>query len=107
MEKIERKYVNWDRTGKNLEFLRCDNLNLRRNVCNLLNYDKGLCSGECEICRYEMDNSISRSELATVFNVSESVVFNWENNRTHISIEDLLFYCQLASVGIDDILVYE
>ena len=87
--------------------LRNDNIHLRRNVCNALNYDKGECSGECEDCRYDMDNSISRSELARVFKVSESVVFNWENGITPVSLEDMLFYCQIAKVKLSDVIVYK
>lgn len=103
----ERKYINWQKTGKNLQLLRNDNIHLRRYVCNVLNYDKGACSGECKSCKYEMDNSISRVELARIFNVSESVIFNWENGKTPVSIEDMLFYCQIAEVGLDEIIVFD
>ena len=96
MESIKRKYIDWKKTGIRLKNLRNHNLNLRRYVCKILKYDDGHCSGACESCEYELDSSISRTELATVFNVSESVIFNWENGKTPISIEDLLYYCQIC-----------
>ena len=101
-----RKYIDWQKTGKNLQLLRNDNINLRRHVCSTLNYHKGECSGECPSCKYEMDNNISRTELAKVFNVSESVIFNWENGKTPVSLEDMLFYCQIADVELPEIIVY-
>ena len=107
MKPINRKYINWKKTGKNAELLRKDNLTLRRKVCSALNSDKGNCSGICDTCKYEMDNSISRPELSQVFNVSESVIFNWENGKTPISLEDVLFYCQLAEIDIEDLLVFD
>ena len=106
MELIDRKRIDWKKTGKNLMFLRNDNITLRRNVCRALNLKKGECSGDCDGCRYEMDNNISRPELAKVFNVSESVVFNWETGKTPVSLEDILFYCTLADVSIDDVVVF-
>ena len=106
MINTQRKLIDWQKTGKNLQLLRNDNIYLRRNVCNALNYDKGKCSRKCEECRYDMDNSISRAELARVFQVSESVVFNWENGKTPVSIEDMLFYCQIANVSLSEIIVY-
>lgn len=107
MINTERKNIDWQKTGKNLQLLRNDNIDLRRNVCNALNYDKGECSGKCEECKYEMDNSISRAELARVFKVSESVVFNWENGITAVSLEDMLFYCQISNVRLSKIIVYK
>ena len=104
---IERKRINWKKTGKNLQLLRSDNLSLRRNVCRTLNISKAECSGDCKTCRYEMDNNISRIELAEVFNVSDSVIFNWENGKTPVTIEDILFYCQIADVDLYDILVFD
>jgi DNA-binding XRE family transcriptional regulator len=104
---VKRKYINWIKTGKNLELLRNDNINLRRCTCYVLNFKKAQCSGECDNCKYEMDSNISRTELARLFNVSESVIFNWENGRTPISLEDILFYCKIAKVNLDDIIVYD
>ena len=54
-----------------------------------------------------MDTNISRTELAKIFNVSDSVIFNWENGITPVDLEDMLFYCQLAEVTLDDIVVYD
>lgn len=104
---MARKYINWEKTGKNLQILRADNLPLRKYVCHELNYDKSECSGYCDNCKYEMDTNISRTELAKVFNVSDNVIFNWENGITPVALEDMLFYCQLAGVTLDDIVVYD
>lgn len=106
--KMKRKYViDWKKTSKNLYLLRKDNITLRKRVCKELALHLEECSENCDECRYEMDNSISRAELAEVFNVSESVINNWERNKTMVSYEDLLFYCQLADVSIDEVVVFE
>ena len=107
MKKIERKRVNWEKTGKTLLLLRNDNIELRRNVCSALRYDEENCGGDCENCKYEMDSSISRAELARIFNVSENVIFNWETGKTPVAIEDLLFYCRLSGKELSDILIFE
>lgn len=107
MTEIKRRAIAWDKTAKNLKLLRCDNLNLRRNVCRILKYDDGNCSGECETCRFDMDDSISQAELAKAFCVSESVVVNWENCKSRPNVEDLLFYSTLSGVDLMDILVFE
>lgn len=105
---MKRKYViDWKKTSKNLYLLRKDNITLRKRVCKELALHLEECSENCDECRYEMDNSISRAELAEVFNVSESVINNWERNKTMVSYEDLLFYCQLADVSIDEVVVFE
>ena len=104
---MERAYIDWKKTGKNLMLLRNDNMTLRRNVCSALNRDKGLCDGECLSCKYDMDSNISRTELARVFNVSDSVIFNWENGKTPVSLEDILYYCKIAGTDLFDILVFE
>ncbi len=106
MESIKRKYIDWQKTGKRLQNLRNHNLNLRRFVCHTLNYDKGECSGECTVCEYELDSAISRVELASIFGTSESVIFNWENGKTPISVEDLLYYCEICGAELSDILVF-
>jgi len=107
MKKIERKFVDWVRTGKNLKLLRADNIALRRYVCFVLRTKKGDCEGtNCDGCKFDMDNSISQSELAEVFNVSESMVANWENARSEPSIDDLLFYAEICGLKLDDILVF-
>ncbi len=106
MKVIQRKFIDWKKTGRNLQLLREDNIELRRQVCGALKHDKGDCSGECAECRYEMDNHISRKELADVFGVSESVIFNWENGRTVVDYENLLFYSQITKIPLDGIVVF-
>ncbi len=106
MENIERKYIDWTNTAKNLKLLRRDNLNLRRYVCNRLNYDKGECDGECETCKFDMDESISQLELAKVFNVSESMIVNWENNKSRPQLDDLIFYSQICKLDLFDVIVF-
>ena len=86
--------------------LREDNIELRRAVCGALKHDKEDCSGECDECIFEMDNHISRKELSDVFGVSESVIFNWENGRTTVDYENLLFYAQLAKLSLDKIVIF-
>lgn len=109
MEVINRRLIDWESTGKNLALLRLDNINLRRYVCfynNTVLSDK--CDSKCcEECTYDMDHSISRLELANVFNVSDSVIFNWENNKTIPSMDDILFYSDMCKLDIDSIVIYE
>ena len=108
MEKIERKFVDWNKTSKNLRLLRNDNLNLRRYVCFVLRTKREECEGRnCETCRFDMDNSISQSELAQVFNVSESIVANWETGRSLPSVDDLLFYAEICKISFDEVIVYQ
>lgn len=102
----DRKRIDWLKTGKNLQLLRIDNLALRRYVCRSRNYGKGDCSGACENCRFDMDNSISRAELAEVFAVSESVIFNWESGKTPVPLEDMYFYCEIAGVELREVVVF-
>ncbi len=106
MIEFKRKYIDWANTAKNLKLLRRDNINLRRYVCSQLNYDKGECSGECETCRFDMDESISQLELAKVFNVSESMIVNWENNKSRPQLDDLLFYSQICGLDLYDVIVF-
>lgn len=109
--KIVRKFIDWEGTGNKLYRLRSDNVALRRFVCSALQSGTDRCKNEsrdCESCgdKY-MDKNISRAELAEVFGVTESVINNWEKGRTPIGLEDLLFYCQIANVTPDDILVFQ
>lgn len=106
MQPIQRKFVDWKKTGRNLQLLREDNLELRRAVCGALNRGKSDCSGACEECIFEMDNHISRKELSEVFGVSESVIFNWETGRTTIDYENLLFYAQLSKLDLNEIVIF-
>lgn len=109
--KFERKFIDWEATGNKLYRLRSDNEHLRRFVCSALRKNSDKCNNDsysCENCTNKyMDKSISRPEIATVFCVSESVISNWESGRTKIGIEDLLLYCEMAKVTLDDILVYQ
>ena len=110
MERVERKVIDWAKTGKNLKLLRNDNLNLRKYVCRELNKRKktfGCDGAECDTCKFEMDNSISQAELAQVFHVTENRIVNWENNKSKPTIEDLIFYSQICGVDFFDILVFE
>ena len=106
MKVIPRKFIDWKKTGRNLQLLREDNIELRRSVCSALKHDLGDCSGECGTCRFEMDNHISRKELAEVFGVTENVIFNWENGRTAVSLEDMLFYAQISKTDLSKIIIY-
>lgn len=103
---MERKQIDWEKTGKRLQLLRADNLTLRKHVCRANNFDRKECAGDCDNCVYDMDANISRAELANVFHVTENVIFNWENGITAVGLEDMLFYCRLAGVSLDDIIVY-
>lgn len=108
--KIVRSFIDWEATGNKLYRLRSDNAHLRRLVCSALKRDTDKCNGngDCENCTdRHIDKNISRPELAAVFGVGESVINNWETGRTPIGIEDLLFYCQIAQVKLDDILVFQ
>ena len=106
MEKIERKVIDWKKTGIRLQRLRTNDMKLRRYVCWSLKYDAGECTGECAECEYDIDASISRAELATVLCTSESVVFNWEKGKTPVGIEDLVMYSEITGCSLDDIIVY-
>lgn len=75
-------------------------------MCRALKYDDADCNGDCETCEFEMDTHVSRKELADVFGVSESVIFNWENGRSAVALEDILFYAQISKKNLADILVY-
>lgn len=39
MKTINRKFIDWNKTGRNLQLLRVDNIELRRSVCNALKHD--------------------------------------------------------------------
>jgi DNA-binding XRE family transcriptional regulator len=105
---MERKTIDWKKTGRNLKLLRQDNLLLRRYVCRTLRMKHGECDGEdCIRCRFEMDPNISQAELAEVFHVSESMLLNWENARSKPSLEDLLFYADICGLTLFDVVVFE
>ena len=106
MPTFTRKFIDWDKTGYNLEQLRLTNPALRKKSCRSRIFEAGECEGDCDRCRFEMDNSISRAELAQIFGVSEHVIYSWERGRTPVGVEDLLFYCDVAEVALSDILVF-
>ena len=106
MKPIKRQYIDWKKTGKKLQILREHNDALRRRVCKACKHDKGDCSGECDECEYDIDNHISRPELASVFGVSQSVIYNWESGRTAVGLEDILLYAQISETSLEDIIVY-
>lgn len=107
MQEIQRKYIDWGKTAINLRLLRNDNLNLRRYVCMVLNRNSGDCDGACDNCKFDMDNSISRGELAKVFNVSESCVVNWERGTSRPTLDDLIFYSEICNINLYDVVVFE
>ena len=54
-----------------------------------------------------MDHSISQAELAKVFNVSESMVVNWENSKSRPQLDDLIFYSRICGINLYDVIVFE
>ncbi len=106
MEEIRRQFVDWGRTAKNLKLLRQDNINLRRYVCSRLYYGKRDCAENCADCKFDMDHSISQAELAKVFNVSESMVVNWENSKSRPQLDDLIFYSKICGIDLYDVIVF-
>lgn len=108
---ISRKFIDWKATGYRLFQLRNENVALRRYVCSKLKKDTESCknkdAGDCDSCAVVyMDRNISRPELAQVFGVSEALINNWETARSHIDIENLLFYCQIAQIKLEEVLVF-
>ena len=107
MAAVKRKFIDWEKTAKNLKLLRLNNFELRRFVCGELNRDSGNCEGNCDACTFDMDHSISQSELSKVFNVSESMVVNWENNKSRPQLDDLIFYSQICKIDLYKVVVFE
>ena len=101
-----RKLIDWQKTGANLLGLRNDNLQLRRYVCRELGAGGEVCAPSCADCKFELDDKISRAELALVIGVSENTVMEWESGNTPVSLEEMLFYCQMAAVDLTEIVVY-
>lgn len=106
MKAIRRQFIDRVKTGKKLQELREHNDKLRRQVCKACKHDKGDCSGDCEKCEFDIDNHISRPELASVFGVSQSVIYNWESGRTAVGLEDILFYARISETALEDIIVF-
>lgn len=107
MKNIEKRFIDWSKTSKNLKFLRLHNDNLQRYVCWKLNYNKQECSGDCLNCILDRDFHISQSELSQVFNVSESMVTNWETAKSRPSLEDLIFYSEICGIDLFEVIVLE
>ena len=42
-----------------------------------------------------------------MFNVTESVVFNWENGKSLPTLDDLMFYAQICGLDLFDVVVTE
>ncbi len=112
MKHIDLVRVDRKKTGKLLQHLRGDNLDLRRYVCREKNLKMGKrgCDGEdCEKClAYDMESSISQAELAEVMGVPTSQIANWENGKSLPDLEFLIFYCRLCHIDkIEDLLVLD
>ncbi|MBO4963023.1 MAG: helix-turn-helix transcriptional regulator [Clostridia bacterium] len=103
---MARKYIDWIKTGKKLEALRKRNETFIKKVCFLTKGKQGDCNLDCKNCIEDMDNYISRVELAMVFGVTEHVVNNWEKGDTPLPVDELLYYAELSEKSIEDILVY-
>lgn len=92
---LKRKFIDWEATGNRLFRLRSDNAYLRKYVCSAIKKNTDKCnnrSGDCNTCedRY-VDRSISRTELAEVFGVSESVINNWETGKRKLELKICYF----------------
>ena len=107
MQEVQRKSINWEKTGKNLKALRNHNDNLRRFVCRKIKGERQECDLNCRQCRWDIDPSISQRELAQVFNVSEGMIANWEGNRSVPSLEDLYFYKDICGITLEEVVVFE
>ena len=75
-------------------------------MCSHLYYGKRDCVEDCAKCKFDMDHSISQAELAKVFNVSESIVVNWENSKSRPQLDDLIFYSQICEIDLYDVIVF-
>ena len=107
MQRIERRRIDWRRTGIRLKNLRDHHPALQRYACYINHLSDADCSGECETCEFDLDRNVSRAELSRVFATTESVIANWESGRTSPELEDLLYYAALCGIALEDILVFE
>ena len=106
MKLMSRPRIDWKKTGIRLKNLRDRSQALRRYACFVNRYRDGACTGDCVTCEFDIDANISRAELAAVFMTTENVIANWESGKTPPSPEDLLYYCRLCELTLDDILVF-
>lgn len=111
-KELERVEVDWKKTGKILSDLRRWDPNLRRYACEKLNarrHKNGeeACDGTlCDKCQsYNMEAIVSQEELGHIFEVSKSVIVNWESGRTQPRIEDLLYYEKISKKELKELLV--
>lgn len=105
---FSRIFIDWKKTAANLEFLRRNNLNLRRRVCQAHKMQNGDCEGVlCDDCKYEMDNLISQDELAYVLGVSSNIIANWENGRSTPTVEDIINYAKLCDIEVEEVIVFK
>ena len=100
------RQIDWEKTGRNLQLLRNDNWHLRKVSCRDRNFDAGNCEGDCEHCRYDIDSSIRRNELAHLFLVGENTIYNWEKGITPVPTEALLYYAEISQTPLTDIIVF-
>lgn len=101
------KTIDWGKTLKHLQLLREGNISLKKYCCKKLHYDDANCSGDCDNCKYDMDNHISQQELADVMGIDKSRLINLENGKCIMRIEELLFYCEACNLPYNEILVIE
>ena len=106
MKLMSRPRIDWKKTGIRLKNLRDRSQALRRYACFVNHYRDGNCTGSCTACEFDIDANISRAELAVVFQTTENVIANWESGKTPPSPEDLLYYCKLCDVELEELLVF-
>ena len=124
MQRIERKIIDWAKTGEKLAFLRGNDLSLRRYACWVCHGEEWECDKQCDTCQeipaYRrslgergLDPSTSCAELAKVFDETESVIRNWETGRTPVPLDALRLYAQISGHGDDlqgflqEVIVYQ
>ena len=108
MKKIERKNIDWEKTGKRLRVLREHDVQFMRYACFICHFNEGNCDGKCEKCALggDLDSRITREELAKVFDTTAIVITNWEGGKTAVPLEDLLLYCQISGKELNELIVF-
>ena len=102
----EMPKIDWEKTARNLAYLRTSNENLKKNVCRLLNQD---CVGDCNKCS-PIDRTnvkVEQKELAQVFFTGSTAIANWELGKNKPSIEAILYYQKLCECELDEVLIFE